>query len=114
MAQVAIGCVWNGLEKLTPSKEFGWEPVPKREKNQPIATATSEIKAAQQKKWHNVKALQFLHNRPRVFGTLLQSVLLKRLTERERAFPDINGVIYFSFEIVKTENEGRNSGMLSD
>lgn len=48
------------------------------------------------------------------FGTLLQSVLLKRLTERERAYPDINGVIYFSFEIVKTENEGRNSGMLSD
>jgi hypothetical protein len=49
-----------------------------------------------------------LHNRPKDFRTLLESVLLKRKPDKQRAFPHINGVIYFSFETVKTETDGRS------
>ena len=46
-----------------------------------------------------------LHNRPQDFRLLLVSVLRKRKPNRERKFPHIHGLVYFSFETVKTEKE---------
>jgi hypothetical protein len=46
-----------------------------------------------------------LHNRPKDFRRLIESVLLKRDGERRLRFQNINGVVYFSFESVKSDVE---------
>jgi hypothetical protein len=46
-----------------------------------------------------------LHNRPEDFRKLLAIVLRKRRTGNERAFPHINGAVYFSFDTVKTQQK---------
>jgi hypothetical protein len=46
-----------------------------------------------------------LHNRPKDFSLLLGSVLRKRKPNKERKFTHIHGLVYFSFETVKTEKE---------
>jgi DNA phosphorothioation-dependent restriction protein DptG len=46
-----------------------------------------------------------LHNRPKDFRLLLVSVLRKRKPNKERKFPHIHGLEYFSYETVKTERE---------
>jgi hypothetical protein len=46
-----------------------------------------------------------LHNRPNDFRKLIESVLRKRDACRELRFPNIQGVVYFSFESVKSEHE---------
>jgi hypothetical protein len=49
-----------------------------------------------------------LHNRPKDFRLLTASVLRKRDKEKARRFPHINGLVYFSFDSVKTEKENMN------
>ncbi|MFZ0279485.1 MAG: hypothetical protein WA254_03535 [Candidatus Sulfotelmatobacter sp.] len=44
-----------------------------------------------------------LHNRPHDFRRLLENVLRKRDAERKLRFPNIHGLVYFSFETVKSE-----------
>jgi hypothetical protein len=46
-----------------------------------------------------------LHNRPNDFRRLIGSVLRKRDSERNLRFPNIQGVVYFSYESVKSEPE---------
>ena len=46
-----------------------------------------------------------LHSRPQDFKVLMVSVLQKRKPNRERKFPHIHGLVYFSYETVKTEKE---------
>lgn len=46
-----------------------------------------------------------LHNRPKDFSLLLASVLRKRKPTKERKFSHIRGLVYFSYETVKTEKE---------
>jgi len=49
-----------------------------------------------------------LHNRPKDFRLLTASVLRKRDKDKERRFPHIHGLVYFSYNSVKTEQEGMN------
>jgi hypothetical protein len=49
-----------------------------------------------------------LHNRPKDFRLLMASVLRKRDKEKERRFPHIHGVVYFSYDTIKTEQESMN------
>lgn len=63
----------------------------------------------------NAKGLLFvfnqsnvLHNRPQDFRLLTASVLRKRDKDKERRFPHIHGLVYFSFDSVKTERENMN------
>jgi hypothetical protein len=46
-----------------------------------------------------------LHNRPNDFQKLIESVLRKRDPGRNLRFANIHGVVYFSFETVKSEIE---------
>jgi DNA phosphorothioation-dependent restriction protein DptG len=46
-----------------------------------------------------------LHNRPQDFRLLMVSVLRKRKPNRELKFPHIHGLVYFSYETVKTAKE---------
>jgi hypothetical protein len=46
-----------------------------------------------------------LHNRPNDFRKLIESVLRKRDSRRNLRFTNIHGVVYFSFETVKSESE---------
>lgn len=49
-----------------------------------------------------------LHSRPKDFRLLAGSVLRKRDKDKELRFPHINGLIYFSYETIKTEKEKMN------
>lgn len=46
-----------------------------------------------------------LHNRPKDFSLLTASVLRKHDKDKERRFPHIHGLVYFSYDTVKTEKE---------
>lgn len=47
----------------------------------------------------------FLHNRPKDFRLLLGNILCKRDSAKQLRFPNIHGVVFFSFETVKSEKE---------
>ena len=49
-----------------------------------------------------------LHNRPKDFRLLTAIVLRKRDKDKERRFPHIHGLVYFSYDSVKTEQEAMN------
>jgi hypothetical protein len=49
-----------------------------------------------------------LHNRPQDFRLLTASVLRKRDKDKVRRFPHIHGLVYFSYDTVKTEKENMN------
>jgi hypothetical protein len=49
-----------------------------------------------------------LHNRPKDFRLLTASVLRKRDKYKERRFPHIHGLVYFSYDSVKSEKENMN------
>lgn len=49
-----------------------------------------------------------LHNRPTDFRLLTASVLRKRNKDKGRRFPHIHGLVYFSYDSVKTEKENMN------
>lgn len=49
-----------------------------------------------------------LHNNPKDFRQLLVSVLRKRKTSGERAFPHIHGAVYFPFETIKSHDQNMN------
>jgi len=49
-----------------------------------------------------------LHNRPKDFRLLTASVLRKRDKDKVRRFPHIHGLVYFSYDTVKTETENMN------
>lgn len=46
-----------------------------------------------------------LHNRPKDFRLLVAKVLRKKLPNRELRFTHIHGVVYFSYETVKTQEQ---------
>ena len=46
-----------------------------------------------------------LHNRPNDFRLLIAKVLRKKTANRELRFTQIRGVVYFSYETVKTEKQ---------
>jgi hypothetical protein len=46
-----------------------------------------------------------LHNRPKDFRLLLAKVLRKKLPNKELRFTHIQGVVYFSYETVKTQEQ---------
>jgi len=46
-----------------------------------------------------------LHNRPEDFRLLTASVLRKRDKDKERRFPHIHALVYFSYETVKSEKQ---------
>lgn len=46
-----------------------------------------------------------LHNRPKDFRLLVAKVLRKKLPSRELRFTHIHGVVYFSYETVKTQEQ---------
>jgi hypothetical protein len=50
----------------------------------------------------------FLHNNPNDFRVLTGSVLRKRDKEKERRFPHIHGLVYFSYDSVKSVKENMN------
>ncbi len=49
-----------------------------------------------------------LHSRPEDYKLLLAKILRKRTEGLEIRFPHIQGVVYFSFDTVKTPSEGMN------
>lgn len=49
-----------------------------------------------------------LHNRPKDFRLLTGSVLSKHAKDKELRFSHIQGVVYFSYDTVKTEKENMN------
>jgi DNA phosphorothioation-dependent restriction protein DptG len=49
-----------------------------------------------------------LHNRPNDFRLLTASVLRKRDKDSVRRFPHIHGLVYFSYDTVKSEKENMN------
>lgn len=60
-----------------------------------------------------------LHNRPEDYARIIETVVRKRRPEGTLRFPHVQGIVYFSFVTVKSQNEGMsflasNSGQEQD